>query len=59
MFDLPGYIGARLRGAGIGAFADLGLCTYADADRFYSFRRATHRGEADYGRLISAVALTR
>jgi polyphenol oxidase len=59
MFDLPGYIGARLRAAGIGAFADLGLCTYADADRFYSFRRATHRGEADYGRLISAIALTR
>jgi polyphenol oxidase len=59
MFDLPGYIGGRLRGAGIGAFADLGLCTYADADRFFSYRRTTHRGEGDYGRLISAVALTR
>jgi hypothetical protein len=58
MFDLPAYIGARLRAAGIGAFADLGLCTYADAERFYSFRRATHRGEGDYGRLISAIALT-
>jgi YfiH family protein len=59
MFDLPGYTGGRLRGAGIGAFADLGLCTYADADRFFSYRRTTHRGEGDYGRLISAVALTR
>lgn len=58
LFDLPGYIGARLRRAGIGAFADLGLCTYTDEARFFSYRRATHRGEGDYGRLISAVALT-
>ena len=58
MFDLPAFIGARLRAAGIGEFADLGLCTYADEERFYSYRRTTHRGEADYGRLISAIALT-
>jgi polyphenol oxidase len=57
MFDLPAYIGARLRAAGIGSFVDLKLCTYADEDRFYSFRRATHRGEADYGRQISAITL--
>ncbi|WP_201838869.1 peptidoglycan editing factor PgeF [Microvirga zambiensis] len=58
MFDLPGFIGARLAAAGIGQFADLGLCTYSDDERFFSYRRTTHRKEPDYGRLISAIALT-
>jgi YfiH family protein len=57
-FDLPGYIGARLEAAGIGAFANLGLCTYADEERFYSYRRTTHRAQPDYGRLISAISLS-
>lgn len=57
-FDLPGFILARLGEAEVGEASMLGLCTYADAERFYSFRRTTHRGEADYGRLISAIALT-
>jgi len=57
MFDLPAYIGARLARAGVGAFHDLGLCTYGDEARFFSYRRATHRSEPDYGRLISAIAL--
>ncbi|AWN44217.1 peptidoglycan editing factor PgeF [Methylobacterium durans] len=56
-FDLPGFILERLREAGIARTASVGLCTYADPDRFYSFRRTTHRGESDYGRLISAIAL--
>jgi YfiH family protein len=56
MFDLPGAIVARLAAIGITARA-LNLCTYADAGRFYSYRRATHRGEADYGRMLSAIAL--
>jgi hypothetical protein len=55
-FDLPGYIVARLARAGV-AVADLGLCTYADDARFFSYRRATHRGESDYGRMLSAIAL--
>jgi YfiH family protein len=55
-FDLPGYINARLRQAGV-LSADLGLCTYGDEERFFSYRRATHRGEADYGRLLSAIVL--
>ena len=42
---------------GIGNFEDLGLCTYAEPDRFYSYRRMTQRGEADYGRHINAIAL--
>jgi len=58
MFDLPGFIGARLEAAGIGAFTDLGLCTYCDEERFFSYRRTTHRKEPDYGRLISAITLT-
>lgn len=56
-FDLPAYVRARLARAGVGRVADLGLCTYSDPARFYSYRRTTHRGEPDYGRLISAVAL--
>lgn len=58
LFDLPAYIASRIERAGIGEFADLRLCTYSDETRFFSYRRATHRGEADYGRLIAAIALT-
>jgi hypothetical protein len=57
MFDLPGYIAARLARAGIGAIEDLGACTYADPQRFFSFRRTTHRGEPDYGRHVNAIVL--
>lgn len=57
MFDLPAYIGARLALAGIGRFEDMALCTYADEDRFFSYRRVTHRKEPDYGRLVHAIAL--
>ena len=56
-FDLPGYIVARLRDASVGTVENLGLCTYADSDRFYSYRRCTHRGEPDYGRHTNAIAL--
>jgi YfiH family protein len=59
LFDLPGYIVARLAAAGIHAVEDLGHCTYADATRFFSYRRATHRNERDYGRHINAIALAR
>ena len=47
MFDLAGYIGVRLTRAGIRHVEDVGLCTYADPARFFSYRRTTHRGEAD------------
>ncbi len=57
LFDLPGFIGHRVRSTGVGRFEDLALDTYADEIRFYSYRRATHRGEADYGRLVAAIAL--
>ncbi len=58
LFDLPGFIAFKAQDAGIGRFVDLGLCTYGDEGRFFSYRRATHRAEPDYGRLISAIALS-
>jgi polyphenol oxidase len=57
MFDLPGYVMLRLKQAGVVQAHDVALCTYSDEARFYSYRRATHRGEKDYGRLVSAIAL--
>lgn len=57
MFDLPGFITSRLEASGIGKVEVLDLCTYTHEDMFYSYRRATHKGETDYGRLISAVTL--
>ncbi|MEC5322562.1 peptidoglycan editing factor PgeF [Aurantimonas sp. A3-2-R12] len=55
-FDLPGFILAQLRASGVAA-SFVGTCTYADPDRFFSYRRTTHRGEPDYGRQLSAIAL--
>jgi YfiH family protein len=57
-FDLPGYIAMRLTRAGIAQVEDLKACTYADADRFFSYRRSTHRREPDYGRHINAIAIS-
>ncbi len=57
LFDLPGYIAARLERAGVHGVQDLELCTYADERKFFSFRRATHCGEADYGRHVNAIVL--
>lgn len=57
LFDLPGYGLYRLRRAGVGHAEWTGHCTYRDAARFYSFRRTTHAGEADYGRLIATIRL--
>jgi polyphenol oxidase len=56
-FDLPGYVADRLDGLGLAAVERLDHDTYSDPARLFSFRRATHRGEADYGRQISAIAL--
>ena len=56
-FDLPAFGLARLRAAGIKDAAWTQHCTYADEQRFYSYRRTTHRKEADYGRLIAAIRL--
>ena len=58
MFDLAGYVGSRLKRAGV-AYDDLALCTYEEPARFYSYRRMTHLKEADYGRHINAIVLAR
>lgn len=57
-FDLPAYVGERLARAGVGTIADLGLCTYCEETRLFSYRRSQHHGEDDYGRQISAILLT-
>ena len=54
-FDLEAYVTHRLAVAGVQRIEALGLDTYASPDRFYSFRRATHRGEPDYGRQIALI----
>jgi YfiH family protein len=56
MFDLPALTVDRLLAAGVRA-ESLGLCTYPDSERFFSYRRTTHRQEPDYGRQISAIAI--
>ena len=57
-FDLPGYITARLQAAAVGTVENLGRCTYAEPEQFYSYRRATHRREPDYGRHVNAIVLS-
>ena len=55
-FDLAAYIVERLRKAGVNGSA-LNICTFADEDNYFSYRRTTHRGEGDYGRQLSAIVL--
>jgi YfiH family protein len=57
-FDLESYVAHRLKVAGLSKVSRLSACTYAREADLFSFRRATHRGEADYGRAISAIVLT-
>lgn len=57
MFDLPGFVRARLEALELASIQDLGLCTYTDEQRFFSYRRTTHRAEPDYGRQLSAICI--
>jgi polyphenol oxidase len=57
MFDLPAYIADRLKQLGVSTVADTQCCTYTQADEYFSYRRATHAHETDYGRQIAAIAL--
>ena len=57
-FDLEGYVAERLADAGVVNIGKVSACTYARPADFFSFRRATHRGEEDYGREVSAIALS-
>ena len=56
-FDLPGFVLSRLQEAGVGRAEWVGRDTYAEPEQFFSNRRALHRNEADYGRLLSAIML--
>jgi len=56
-FDLPAYVAQGLSAAGVASVEILGACTYAREKEFYSYRRATHRNEPDYGRQLSAIML--
>jgi hypothetical protein len=56
-FDLPGFVMKRLEEAGVDSIEDLSLCTSENESLFFSYRRKTHRGEADYGRQISAIVV--
>ena len=58
MFDLKAYLIDRMMALGVGQVFNLELCTYSDSERFFSYRRTTHLQENDYGRLISAIALS-
>jgi len=57
-FDLEGFVVSRLAAAGLSRIEALGEDTYSQPDRFFSYRRSTHRGEPNYGRQISLIALT-
>ena len=57
MFNLPGFIAMRVAAVGVASFENLGVDTYADEERCFSYRRSVHRNESDYGRLVSAIAL--
>ncbi len=57
LFDLAGYVAGRLAALGLGSIERLDCDTCAEADRFFSYRRATRRGERDYGRNLSAICL--
>lgn len=56
-FDIEAYVAARLAAAGLTRIEALGLDTYANESRFFSFRRSTHRGEPGYGRQCSLICL--
>jgi YfiH family protein len=56
-FDLPAYVMHRLKKAGLTESQSVSRCTYDNKDQFFSFRRATHGAESDYGRQISAIVL--
>lgn len=56
-FDLPGFVSARLTRSGIATVESVAACTYVNEAEFFSYRRATHRGENDYGRQISAIVV--
>ena len=56
-FDLAGYVRYQAERMAVAGVEDVGCDTYPDDERFFSYRRTTHRAESDYGRGISIIAL--
>ena len=56
-FNLPAYIGMRLGKLNLAAIGDLAMDTSSNEPQFFSYRRTTLRGEPDYGRQVSVIAL--
>jgi copper oxidase (laccase) domain-containing protein len=56
-FDLPGFVAERLSHAGIADSSWVGLDTCIEDQRLFSYRRSTQKGEADFGRGLSAIML--
>ncbi len=59
LFDLPKFVVDRLEALGLGSVESVSVDTYANEDQFYSYRRTTHRKEADYGRGLSAIVINK
>ena len=57
LFDMPRAIRAKLEHTGVSRPHMVDRDTFTDRDNFFSYRRATRNGEADYGRQISLIAL--
>lgn len=57
LFDLAGYCAWRLKGAGVHHVSVKGIDTCFNEEDYFSFRRATHRGEPDYGRQASVIVI--
>ena len=57
MFDIAAYVAARLAAAGVTRIAIGGQDTYAEADHYFSYRRACHKNENSYGRQLSVIGL--
>ncbi len=58
LFNLPAFVKTRIKAAGVMQISHLDICTYLNPDTYFSYRRATHQKESDYGRQVSAIALT-
>lgn len=59
LFDLRGFVLRKLKQATLDDVDAVAIDTYASDTQFFSYRRTCHRSEDDYGRGLSAIALTK
>lgn len=55
-FDLPGFVQAQLRDAGLSTIEQVGGCTYANPELYFSHRLATHQATKT-GRQMSVIGI--